>query len=79
MTIPKLKRIKVSSVDELRNKLGKEPETLREVVIVTCDKSSPEKYLSSDLVREVLAELGWTKAQSYTLAGNLVGHRAQLR
>jgi hypothetical protein len=60
MMIPKLKRIKVSSEQE--------------VMIVTCNKKYRDKHVSSDQVRDALSENGWAAGQRYTLDGNLVGH-----
>jgi len=74
MIIPKLKRIKVSSEQELRNWLAKNSGHKQEVMIVTCNKKSRDKHVSSDQVRETLGEKGWAAGQSYTLDGNLVGH-----
>lgn len=74
MIIPKLKRIKVSSEQELRNWLAKNSEHEQEVMIVTCNKKSRDKHISSDQVRNALSENGWAASQSYTLDGNLVGH-----
>ncbi len=74
MIIPKLKRVKVSSELELRNWLAKNSEQRQEVMIVTSNKKSRDKHMSSDQVREALSEYGWAAGQSYTLDGNLVGH-----
>ena len=76
MIIPKLKRIKVSSEQELRNWLARNSEDEKDVMIITCNKKSRDKYVSSDLVRDALSEHGWAAGQSYTLDGNLVGHVA---
>ena len=76
MTIPNLKRFKVSSEQELRTWLSKNSERQKEVMIVTCNKSSPEKYVSNELIRDALRENGWVAGRRYTLVGNLVGHVA---
>jgi len=73
MIIPKLKRIKVSSEQELRSWLAKNSEREQEVMIITCNKKSRDKHLSRDQVRCALNEHGWAAGQSYTLGGNLVG------
>ena len=74
MIIPKLKRVKVSSELELRNWLAKNAAVPQEVMIVTCNKASRDKHISSEQVREALGKHGWTAGRSYTLAGNLDGH-----
>lgn len=74
MIIPRLKRVKVSTEQELRSWLLKNSEHAHDVMIVTCNKTSRNKYVSSDQVRNALNEFGWRAGQSYTLEGNLVGH-----
>jgi len=76
MIIPKLKRIKVSSEEELRTWLTKNAACETQVMIVTCNTLSKDKHVSGDQVRNTLGELGWRAGQSYTLKGNLVGHVA---
>ncbi|WFE88481.1 hypothetical protein K1718_20280 [Roseibium porphyridii] len=78
MLIPNLKRIKVSSVQELRSWLGKSPIQNQRVMIVTCNKTSARKFLSRESVQKTLAEYGWAVETRYTLNGNLVGHVASL-
>lgn len=74
MVAPRLKRIKVSSEQELRNWLAKNSEPEREVMIVTSNKKSRDKHISSNQIRSVLREFGWNLGRSYTLVGELVGH-----
>lgn len=74
MIIPKLKRVKISSLLELRNWCAKNSTHQQEVMIVTCNKKSRDKHISTNQVRDTLSENGWTVGQSYTLDGNLVGH-----
>ena len=74
MIIPKLKRIKVSTEQELRRWLRKNSERPQEVMIVTCTKKSPDKHISSDQVRRAAGGSGWAAGRSYTLDGDLVGH-----
>jgi hypothetical protein len=76
MTVPRLKRIRVSSEQELDNWLAKNSE-MGEVLLVTCGKKSLEKFISSEQVRATLGLHGWTAGSSYTLKGNLVGHVAK--
>ena len=76
MIIPKLKRIKVSSEAELRTWLAKNSKSGTDVMIVTCNKLSKDKHVSSDQVRSALGDLGWRAGQSYTLKENLLGHVA---
>ncbi len=77
MAIPKLKRIKVSSTQELLNWLARNAEYEQEVMLVTCNKKSRDKFVSSEQVRYALNRHGWAAGRSYTLTGNLVGHVAR--
>jgi citrate lyase synthetase len=75
--IPQLKRIKVSSEEELHNWLRKNSDLAEEVMLVTCGQKSRNKHISSAVVRRVLSENGWSAGKSYTLVGNLEGHIAR--
>ncbi len=75
----KLKRIKVSSERDLRNWLAKNADGGQSVMIVTGDKKSPAKHVSSAQVRDTLEESRWVVDQSQTLPGNLLGHTISYR
>lgn len=70
----KLKRVKVSSVLELRNWLAKNSTPEQRVMIVTCNGKSAEKHISSAKVRDALKGTGWIIEQNQELAGNPLGH-----
>lgn len=74
MIIPKLKRVKVATEQELHTWLRKNADIGQDVMIVTCNKTSRDKHISSDAVRRAFHEFGWTPGRSYTLEGNLDGH-----
>ncbi|MCK0168797.1 hypothetical protein MWU52_14655 [Jannaschia sp. S6380] len=74
MTVPRLKRVKVSSEQELRTWLAKNADGTQSVMVVTCDRNSRDKFVGSDQVRAAAAAHGWAAGRSYTLRGNLVGH-----
>lgn len=74
MNIPRLKRVKVSSEQELRNWIAKNHLRDDEFMIVTSSKKAPKKHISTAQLRDVLGEKGWIVSRSYTLDGNLVGH-----
>lgn len=74
MSIPNLKRIKVSSERELRNWLAKHPDDDQCVMLVTCSKKSRDKYVSREQVGDALVEYGWVGGPRYTLKSNLIGH-----
>lgn len=73
MTIPNLKRVKVSSVQELRNWLARHPDHDDSVMLVTHDKTARQKHVSRDQLHDVLAAHGWTGGRRYTLNGTLIG------
>lgn len=74
MAVEKLKRIKVSSVQELQVWLAKNATLSQDVMIVTCSKISTTKHISSAQVRAALGKTGWVSGPSQTLGGNLLGH-----
>lgn len=82
MNIPRLKRVKISSAQELRDWLarntgrntGRNIGRKQEVMIVTCNEKSRDKHVSRDQLRAALGAYGWVAGRSYTLDGNLVGH-----
>ena len=74
MNIPRLKRIKISSEQELRSWLAKNSECEQKVMIITCNAKSRDKHVSSNNVRSALGKTGWVAGRSYTLDGNLIGH-----
>lgn len=43
-------------------------------MIVTCNKTSRDKFISTEQVRSAAEDHGWQAGRSYTLIGNLVGH-----
>lgn len=74
MKILKLKRIKISSEQELRNWLRKNAAHRQDIMIVTCNHKSADKHISRKQVWLALTENGWGLGRSYTLRGNLLGH-----
>ena len=79
MRIPKLKRVKVSTVQQLATWGAKHATPTQQVMIVTCNATSRDKHLSRDQVSGVLGPHGWDIGRSYTLDGTLVGHIARPR
>ena len=74
MPKPRMKRIKISTEQELRNFLAKKSGPQQDVMIVTCSAKSRDKHISSEQVRDAARDNGWNPGRSYTLDGNLVGH-----
>lgn len=74
MTIPNLKRLKISSEQELRFWLSKQAGQVQSVMVVTYSEASHDRYVSRAQVAEALDAHGWVSGFSYTLNGNLLGH-----
>lgn len=74
MGIPNLKRVKVSSEQELRAWLNKQPDEDQSVMLVTYTKTSRDKHVSHEQVHEALVEHGWASGRKYTLNSHLLGH-----
>lgn len=74
MTIPNLKRIKVSSALELQTLLAKKPDHEQSLMLVTYSESSHANYVSREQVNDIVAKHAWQVGTRYTLNGNLLGH-----
>ncbi len=74
MTIPTLKRIKISSERDLRHWLAAGPVVDGSVMLVTFNRTSPAKHVSHAEVHAALSEHGWVSERRYTLNSTLVGH-----
>lgn len=74
MGIPNLKRVKISSEQELKVWLTKHPDQDQSVMLVTYTKTSRDKHVSHEQVHEALVEHGWTSERRYTLNPHLIGH-----
>ena len=74
MTIPNLKRIKVSSALELRIWLSKQPDYEQSIMLVTYSQSSHTNYVSREQVYDAVVEHAWEAGTRYTLNGNLLGY-----
>jgi hypothetical protein len=74
MSIPNLKRVKVSSEQELKSWLSKKSNQKQSVMLVTCNKKSKDKHISHEQVDDALTAYGWIATRRYTLNGNLLGH-----
>ncbi len=74
MNIPNLKRVKISSEQELRVWLNKHPNQEQSVMLVTHNKKFLEKHVSREQVQGALIEHGWADGPRYTLNAHLIGH-----
>lgn len=74
MNIPSLKRVKISSEQDLNNWLTKHSSQEQSVMLVTHNKSSLEKHISREQVQDAIIKHGWVDGPRYTLNAHLVGH-----
>jgi hypothetical protein len=74
MSIPNLKRVRISSVQELESWLAKQSDQAQSVMVVTYSEATHDKFVSHDQVGDVLTAHGWDAGRRYTLNGNLIGH-----
>lgn len=74
MAIPKLKRVKILSADELCVWLAKNVDIGQDIMLVMFDKSSGDKHIAREVVNEALVDAGWGSGRIYTLHGNQIGH-----
>lgn len=74
MTIPNLKRIKVTSGLELTTWLSKQDRDGQSVMLVTHADQNHSKHVGRNQVDAALTAHGWTSGMRYTLNGGLLGH-----
>ncbi|MEM9574276.1 MAG: hypothetical protein AAF870_03490 [Pseudomonadota bacterium] len=74
INIPDLKRVKISSDQELSTWLHRNSAQQNAVMLVTYTKANPEKHVSHEQVQRALDDYGWTSKMRYTLNKSLVGH-----
>ena len=74
MGIPNLKRVKITSEQELKVWLTKQPDQEQSVMLVSYTKTSRDKHVSCEQVHEALSLYGWTSGRRYTLNRHLIGH-----
>lgn len=74
MNMPSLKRIRVTSEQQLRSRLARLSPDDASVMLVTCTRSTPDKYLSPDCIRSAVIAHGWSNGRRYTLNANQIGH-----
>lgn len=74
MKTPNLKRISISSEQELDIWLASHSDQSQSVMLVTHTKPSHRNYVSGEQVREALAAHGWIAGPRYTLNADLLGH-----
>lgn len=79
MSIPTLKRIRISSQIDLTTWLSKSAAQadiadMNSVMLVSHSDKANKSHLSVNEVREALNEQAWKLERSYTLNGGLLGH-----
>lgn len=74
MTIPALKRVRISSIDQLQDWLRKNCEHPGPVMLVTSLRPESAGFLERDRIAKTLAKHGWTAGPRYTLSEDRLGH-----
>lgn len=74
MSIPNLKRVTISSVQQLENWVQKNADLGHSVMLVLFDKTGGERFIEPDVVSATLTAQGLNSGRRYTLHGNLIGH-----
>ena len=76
MTIPTLKRVRISSAAQLRSWLGNHAGAEEDVLVVTVRNPGSAKHVTRDEIAGALAAHGWQAGFAYTLEGGLRGQVA---
>ncbi|MFT6945320.1 MAG: hypothetical protein ACJAUW_001902 [Yoonia sp.] len=74
MSIPNLKRVRVSSEAELRRWFALGSEQMEPVMLVTYNRTSADKNVSHDQEHAAMDAYGWVHGQKFTLNKSLIGH-----
>lgn len=74
MTLPNLKRIKVSGSQEIESWLSKNVNFTEQAMLVTHTEASHTKHVSNAQVQASLEAHGWISKRRYTLNKTLIGH-----
>ena len=74
MSMPNLKRVKVSSVQELESWLKENTDFHQCVMLVTQADASHRKFISREQVGQTIEKHGWNAGKRYTLGSGLLGH-----
>ena len=73
--IPDLKRVRISSEEQLDAWLARHPHREGGVMLVTHADAAHRKHVSREQVGRALAAHGWTAGPRYTLNAGLLGHK----
>ncbi len=74
MAIPKLKRINVSSENELDIWLANNSSQEVSTMVVTHASTSHRKFVSRERIGQLLETHGWEAGPRYTLGSGILGH-----
>ena len=73
MAIPNLKRLKVTSLQDLESRLKDVSVDLQVVMVTTTAQALSSTHVNSGDINQCIRKLGWTHDKSYTLIGGLIG------
>ena len=74
MTLPQLKRIRIDSIDTLRQWLAKNDALAQGVMLVTRADASHLLHVTREQVQSALSDFGWVTDRRYTLNASFLGH-----
>ena len=74
MSIPAMKRVTISSAQQLDDWLRMQPADASTVMLVTHNQRSSDKHVSTAEVQTAIGEYGWQAGFRYSLNPHLTGH-----
>lgn len=74
MSIPTLKRIRITSVQQLETWLSNNSDHPSDIMIVTFTDPTHPDFVSVDQLKNGLVSYGWSQGRRYTLGKNQLGH-----
>lgn len=74
MKLDGLKRVNITSAQQLDSWLHKHADQTGDVVLVTRTDHAPDKHVGLEHMLRALAAHGWISARSYTLGSTKIGH-----
>lgn len=74
MKLPKLKRVKISSKQELEVWFKRKSSQEENIMVVSHTNASHRKFVSREQIEEVVVEHGWKAGPRFTIGSDLLGH-----
>ena len=77
MTVPSLKRVKITSRQALTSWLSNNGSESSQIMLVTFSSPASDKHVSRADIAHAIETFGWTSLRRYTLTPELLGHVIQ--